>query len=231
MTSVASTAATLAFVVFLGAGTAFGQSAHDQHHPQQAPAGQGMPMQPGTMGQGMGPGMMGQMPGMMVPGMMGSGMHHGMMGQMGPGMMGPGMMGPGMDPGMMGQMSPGMMGPGMMGPGMMGQMGPGMMGPGMMGPRMGPGMMMGHGMHGFRVVPMMHLSTDDVRQFLQRHISDHGLTHLQVGDVTENRRPDHHRRYRDPGGLTGAAPGDRRVHRVREERELTTALWAGAPVR
>jgi hypothetical protein len=95
MTSVASIAVTLAFVVFLGAGTALGQSAHDQHHPQQ-----GMPMQPGMMGQ-MGPGMMG--PGMMGPGMMG------------PGMMGPGMMGQGMGPGMMGQgMGPGMMGPGMM---------------------------------------------------------------------------------------------------------------------
>jgi hypothetical protein len=71
----------------------------------------------------------------------------------------------------------------MMGPGMMGQMGHGMMG------QMGPGMMghgmMGQGMQGFRVVPMMHLSTDDVRQFLQRHISEHGLEHLQVGDVTE----------------------------------------------
>jgi hypothetical protein len=82
------------------------------------------------------------------------------------------------------------MGPGMMGPGMMGQMGPGMMGPGMMGPgMMGPGVMghgmMGPGMQGFRVVPMMHLSTDDVRQFLQRHISAHGLTRPQVGEVTQ----------------------------------------------
>ena len=148
MTSVASTAASLAFVVFLGAGTAFGQSLHDQHHPQGAPAAQGMPMQPGPMGQGMGPGMMG--PGMMSPGMMGQGMGSGM---------GPGMMGPGMHPGMMGQGGHGM--------------GPGMTGPGMM------------GMHGFRVVPMMHLSTDDVRQFLQRHISAHGLTRLQVGEVTQ----------------------------------------------
>jgi hypothetical protein len=202
MTSVASTAATLAFVVFLGAGTAFGQSAHDQHHPQQAPAPQGMPMQPGMMGQGMGPGMMGQMPGamgqggmwhmgphMMSPAEMQQMMAHmgGMMDQGGHGM-GPGGMGQGMHPGM-GQMGPGMMGqtPGMMGqmgagrmgqtPGMMGQMGPGMMGEGM-----GPGTM---GMHGFRVVPMMHLSTDDVRQFLQRHISTHGLTRLQVGEVTQ----------------------------------------------
>jgi hypothetical protein len=137
MTSVASIAVTLAFVVFLGAGTALGQSAHDQHHPQQ-----GMPMQPGMMGQ-MGPGMMG-------PGMMG------------PGMMGPGMMGQGMGPGMMGQMGPAMMGQGM---------GPGMTGPGMM--------------HGLRVVPMMHLSPDDVRAFLQHHIAAHELQHLKVGDVTQ----------------------------------------------
>jgi hypothetical protein len=163
MTSVASTAASLAFVVFLGAGTAFGQSLHDQHHPQAAPALQGMPMQPGTMGQGMAPGRMGQMgPGMMGPGMMGQmGPGPGMMGSggpgMGPDMMGPGMMGQGMHPGM-GQM-----------PGMMGQM------PGAMGP----------GMHGFRVVPMMHLSTDDVRRFLQRHILAHNLEHLQVGEVTQ----------------------------------------------
>jgi hypothetical protein len=199
MTRVATTAATLAVIMLLGAGsTASGQSAHEQHHPQGAPAPQGMPMQPGMMGGGMGPGMMGpgmmgQMPGAMgqMPGAMGQGgmwhvgphmmspaemqqmMAH--MGHMG-GMMGQG--GHGMDPGMMGQgMHPGMgqMGPGMMGqtPGMMGQMGPGMTGPGMM------------GMHGFRVVPMMHLSTDDVRQFLQRHISAHGLTRLQVGEVTQ----------------------------------------------
>ena len=164
MTRVATTAATLAVIMLLGAGsTASGQSAHEQHHPQGAPAPQGMPMQPGPMGQGMGPGMMG--PGMMSPGMMGQ-MGPGMMGQMGPGMMGPGMMGPGM------------MGPGMH-PGMMGQGGHGM-GPGMMGPGM-----MGQGLHGLRVVPMMHLSTDDVRQFLQRHISAHGLTRLQVGEVTQ----------------------------------------------
>jgi hypothetical protein len=144
MTRVATTAAILAFVLLLGAGnTALGQSAHEQHHPQQ-PAQQSMPMQPGMMGPGMmGPGMMG--PGMMGPGMMGPGM-------MGPGMMGPGMMGQGMYPGMMGQMAPGRMGP---------------------------------GVHGFRVVPMMHLSTDDVRRFLQRHISAHGLTRLEVGEVTQ----------------------------------------------
>jgi hypothetical protein len=127
-------------------------------------------MGPGMMDQGMGPGMMG-------PGMMGQG--QGMMGQgMAPGMMGPGMTGQGMAPGMMG---PGMTGQGQ---GMMGQgMGPGMMGPGM---TMGQGQgMMGQGLHGFRVVPMMHLSTDDVRQFLQHHISAHGLTHLKVGEVKQ----------------------------------------------
>jgi hypothetical protein len=114
MTSVASTAATWAFVVLLGAGTAFGQSAHDQHHPQQAPAGQGMPMQPGMMGQ----------------------MGHGMMGQG--------------------------------------------MGPGMMDHGMGSGMM-----HGLRVVPMMHLSPDDVRAFLEHHIAAHDLQHINVGDVAQ----------------------------------------------
>jgi hypothetical protein len=66
---------------------------------------------------------------------------------------------------------------------MMGQV-PGMMGQGTIGQGMGPGMM-GPAMQGFRVVPMMHLSTDDVRQFLQRHISAHGLTRLQVGEVTQ----------------------------------------------
>jgi hypothetical protein len=177
MTSIASTAATWAFVVFVGAGTASGQSAHEQHHPQQAPARQGMPMQPGMMGQGMGPGMMAQTPGMMGQG----GMWH-----MGPHMMSPAEMqhmiahmGE-----MMGQGGPGMMGQGGhgMGPRMTGQM-PGMMGQGMMGPgMMGPGMM---GMQGLRVVPTIELSTDDVRRFLERHISAHGLMHLQVGDVTQ----------------------------------------------
>jgi hypothetical protein len=147
------------------------------------------------MGQ-MGPGMMGQMQGMgpggpmMGPGMMGPGqMAPGMMGQMGQGgpMMGPGMMmGPGqpgmmMGPGMMGQMGQG--GP-MMGPGMM--MGPGqpgmMMGPGMMG-QMGPGVM--GPMGGLRVTPSMHLTTDDVRHFLEHHLTRHGFEHLKVGGVTQ----------------------------------------------
>ncbi len=60
-------------------------------------------------------------------------------------------------------------------PGMMGQMGHGMMDHGM-----GPGMM-----HGLRVVPMMHLSPDDVRAFLQHQIAAHDLQHLNVGDVAQ----------------------------------------------
>jgi hypothetical protein len=184
MTSVATTAATLAFVVFLGAGTASGQSAHEQHHPQQAPAGQGMPMQPGMMGQTMGPGMMGQ--GSMGPGMMGQ--MPGAMGQGGMWHTGPHMMSPAEMQQMMAHMG-GMMGQRGhgMGSGMMGQMGPGMMGPGMMGQGgsgMAPGMM-GPGLQGFRVVPTMELSTDDVRRFLERHISAHGLTRLEVGEVTQ----------------------------------------------
>jgi hypothetical protein len=156
MTRVATTAAILAFVLLLGAGnTALGQSAHEQHHPQQ-PAQQGMPMQPGMMG----PGMMG--PGMMGPGMMGPGM-------MGPGMMGPGMMGPGM-------MGPGMMGQGM-GPGMV--MGPMMgMGPGMMGPPM-----MGWGWGAQPV--NLNLSANDVQSHLERWIAMTGNPHVKVGSVTE----------------------------------------------
>jgi hypothetical protein len=147
MTSLGTTATTaLALALMLGAGTTvLGQGMQGQHHPQymqQAPAQQGMPMQPGMMGQ-MGPGMMG------------------------PGMMGPGMMGPGM-------MGPDTMGPDMMGPGMMGQMGQGMMA------HHGPGMP-----HGLRVVPMMQLSPDDVRAFLQHHIAGHDLQHLKVGDVEQ----------------------------------------------
>jgi hypothetical protein len=69
---------------------------------------------------------------------------------------------------------PGMMGQGM-DPGTMGQMGPGMMAHGM-----GDSMM-----HGLRVVPMMQLSPDDVRAFLQHHIGAHDLQHLKVGDVEQ----------------------------------------------
>ena len=95
----------------------------------------------------------------------------------------PGMMGQGMGPGITGQgmpMQPGMMGQGM-GPGMMGQGMP--MQPGMMGQGMGPGMM--GQMHGWRVVPMTHLSADDVRHFLEHHLEAHGSERLKVGDVDD----------------------------------------------
>jgi hypothetical protein len=137
-------------------------------------------MGPGMMGQGMGPGMMGQGtgPGMpMQPGQM-PGMGPGMMGQD----MGPGMMGQGMGPGMTGQ---GMMGQDM-GPAMMGHgMGPGMMGQGMMGQDMGPAMgpRTGFGLEGRRVVPMVQLSTDDVRVFFERHLAALGNERLKVGKV------------------------------------------------
>lgn len=122
---------------------------------------------------GYGPGMMGR--GMMGPGMMGPGM---MMGQgcWGPGcgMMGPGMMsGPGM---MMQGYGPGY-GPG---PGMMGGYGPGMMqgygegyGPGMMGPG-------AYGRQG-----NLNLSTDDVKNYLERWIAVQGNPRLKIGDVKE----------------------------------------------
>jgi hypothetical protein len=153
------------------------------------------------MGQ-MGPGVMGQMEGMGPSGpMIGPGMMA--PGQMAPGMMGPGMVGPGMMPqqGMMapGQMAPGMMMPGqpgmMMGPGMMMPGQPGMMmGPGMMGPGMGSGMMgqmpqdmmRGRGpMAGLRIMPTMHLTTDDVQHHLEHYLDRHGFGHLQVGEVRQ----------------------------------------------
>jgi hypothetical protein len=160
MTSLRTTAAAtvLALVLVLGAGiTAFGQGAHGhQGQMQNAPAQQGMPMQPGMMGQGMGTGMMGQ-----------EGMWH-----MGPHMMSPEEMQEMMEHmgGMTGQMGPGMMG---QMPGMMGQM-PGMMGQGMRG---------WSGLVGGRVVPMMQLSTDDVRGFFELHLAALGNERLKVGKV------------------------------------------------
>jgi hypothetical protein len=84
-----------------------------------------------------------------------------------------------MGPGMMDQMGPRMMG--QMGPDMMGQM-HGMMGPGMQGGAMGPGMM--GPMGGLRVTPTGHITTDDVRHFLEHHLTRHGLD-LKVGEVTQ----------------------------------------------
>ena len=153
----------LALALVLATGTmAFGPSAQAQQHQQQtqqAPAQQGMPMQSG---------MMQHMAAMMA--------HHGM-GQGQP--MQPGMMGEGMAPDMMGQgVGPGMMGQGM-GPGMMGQG----MEPGMMGQGMGSGMGGWSRLEGRRVVPTMQLSTDDVRRFLERHLTALGNERLKVGNV------------------------------------------------
>ena len=79
---------------------------------------------------------------------------------------------------MMDRMSPGAM----MGQ-QMEQMGPGMMGADT-GP-MGPGTMGRGMMHGLRIVPMMHLSIEDVRHFLEHHIAAHGLERLKVGPVEQ----------------------------------------------
>jgi hypothetical protein len=177
MTAISPTsAAVCALALTLGADAALAQAASDPHHPQtQQQAPMGGAIMPG-------PGMMQQMP----PSMMGPEMWH-----MGPHMMSPdemremmeqmgGMMGQGMGPGMMGQgTGPGMMGQGM-GPGMMGQgMGPGMMG------QTGPGMGGWSGLEGRRVVPMMQLSADDVRVFLERYLESLGNARLKVGKVKE----------------------------------------------
>lgn len=135
----------------------------------------------------MAPGMMGQMQGMGPGGpMMGPGMRE--PGQTAPGMMGPGMMG--QMPGMMGQGAMWHMGPHMMSPEemqeMMEHMG-GMMGqgtgPGMIEQDMGPGMGGWSGLEGRRVVPMLQLSTDDVRGFFERHLAALGNERLKVGKV------------------------------------------------
>ncbi len=81
----------------------------------------------------------------------------------------------------------GRMGPGMMGPGMGGQgkTGPGMMGPGMGGQgMMGPRFSKGHGF-GTRVVPMRHLTVDDVRHFLEHRLARRGNKRLKLGEVKE----------------------------------------------
>jgi len=111
------------------------------------------------------------------------------------GMMGPGFSyNPGYGTGMMGQgmMGPGMMGPGMMGPGMMYGTGYGpcmmnpmmmMMGPGMMGQGYGPGMMYAPGLYGRQ--GNLNLSTDDVKNYLERMIAAQGNPRLIVGEVSE----------------------------------------------
>ena len=112
------------------------------------------------------------------PGMMGSGMmgQHDGSGNDGARHESPGMMGPGM---MMGQ---GCWGPGcgMMGPGMMSGYGPGMMMQGH-GPGSGPGTMRTR-----MVWPSdLNLSTDDVKNYLERWIAMKGNPRLKVGDVKE----------------------------------------------
>ena len=80
-----------------------------------------------------------------------------------------------------GQMMGGQMSPGMMQGGQGGMMGHGMMGGMMQG---GQGGMMGHGF-GDRVVPSTHLSTDDVRHFLEHRLARRGNKRLKVGEVKE----------------------------------------------
>jgi hypothetical protein len=96
----------------------------------------------------------------------------------------------------MDQMGPGMM-QGGAGPGMMqggkAQTGPGMtqggMGPGMMKGCMGPGMMKGgmapgaSPLFGARVTPIMHLSVEDVRGYLDLQLERLNNKRLKVGDV------------------------------------------------
>jgi hypothetical protein len=84
------------------------------------------------------------------------------------------MMGQGQMP-MMGQGQMPMMGHGMMRQGMgHGMMRQGMGGQGKMAPGMGP-----------RVVPIKHLSTDDVRHFLEHRLEGQGYKRLKVGPVEE----------------------------------------------
>ena len=123
----------------------------------------------------MGGGMMGNY----GPGMMGGSGPGGMMGGYGCGGYGPGygMMG-GYGPGMMGGYGPGMMGG--YGPGMMGGYGHGMMG------GYGPGPMMGgYGPGYYGGQANLNLTTDYVKNYLERMIAIRGNTHLKVGDVKE----------------------------------------------
>jgi hypothetical protein len=113
----------------------------------------------------------------------GSGMTQGGAAQTGPGAT-QGGAGSGTMQGGMGQMRPGMMHGGM-GPGMM----QGGMGPGMMQGGMGPGMMKGgmapgaSPLFGARVMPVMHLSVEDVRSYLDLQLERLNNKRLKVGDV------------------------------------------------
>ncbi len=122
---------------------------------------------------GMGPGMM---QGVGAAGMMNRG---GAQGGMGQGMMGQGMMDSGM-------MRGGMMGPGMMRGGMSGGMTCPMMNSTMMRGMTGQGMM-GSGMgavFGTRVTPIMNLSVDDVRGYLDMRLQRLNNKRLKVGNVS-----------------------------------------------
>ncbi len=83
-------------------------------------------------------------------------------------------------------MSRGMMGQGtMMGPTMMRQGGMmNMMGSGMTDQHMMGHDMKGHGVGG-RVVPIQHLSVDDVRHFFEHRLEQGGNKRLKVGEVRE----------------------------------------------
>lgn len=76
---------------------------------------------------------------------------------------------------MMSGMMQGGMGPGMMSPGMMGR--------GMMGQGMGSRMTRG-GMFGSRVTPMMNLSVDDVRSYLDMQIERLNNKRLKISNVS-----------------------------------------------
>ena len=118
----------------------------------------------GGSGQGYGPGMMGGGPGQGYgPGMMGGGYGQGY---------GPGMMGGGPGQGY---------GPGMMGGGYGQGYGPGMMGGGY-GQGYGPGMMGNYGPGYYRGQPNLNLSTDDVKNYIERMIRN---PRLKVGEVKE----------------------------------------------
>ena len=154
MTGLTTTTATAwALALMLGAGIT-GWSQGAQGQQH----GQPMQQMPGQQGMPMQPGQM--------PGMMGQGA----MGHMGPHMMSPDQMRE-----MMEHMA-GMMGQGMMQPGMMGQ---GMMQPGTLSQGSGGWT----GLEGRRVVPMVQLSTDDVRGFFERHLAALGNERLKVGTV------------------------------------------------
>lgn len=147
-------------LLFAAAGSVFAQQQDQRRQQGMGEPGRGMVQQgPQDMwGPGMGPGMMGRGYG---PGP----------GATGPWQPGPHMMAPEDVQEMMEHMF------GMMGPGMWRGMGPGM-GPGMR-PRMGGWL----GLEGRRVVPMVQLSTDDVRAFFERYLEALGNERLEVGEV------------------------------------------------